>query len=116
MRQLAALLLLTSCALPTEPVGEAADAAEPCDCSALPVTPCSRPACDDGVCYLAHTPDGDLADVEQPHGDCLTSVCVGLTVVEVYEPHDPPVLPDGCVVALCTPAGVAWIERDGCYP
>lgn len=114
---LACLAALAGCISPTaEPIGEAADAAEPCDCSALPVTPCSRPACDNGTCYLEHTPDGEPADVDQPHGDCATAVCVGLRVVQAYEPHDAPMLPDHCLVALCTPGGVAWLERDGCYP
>ena len=109
---------LCSCAAPlAEPTGEASDAAMACDCSALPTTPCSRPACDEhGVCYLDHTDDGDPADMDQPHGDCMTAVCVGLAVVQTFEPHDPPMLPDHCLVAWCTPVGVAWIERDGCYP
>lgn len=88
-----------------------------CDCGGLPTTPCSRPACDDhGTCYLDHTPDGEAADVAQVHGDCLTAVCVGLKVVQVYEPHDRPTLPDECVASVCTPAGPAWVERDACLP
>lgn len=111
------LAALTSCAAPlAEPTGEASDATEACDCSALPTTPCSRPACDDGVCYLDHTPDGEPADVDQPHGDCMTAVCVGLRVVQAYEPHDRPTLPDGCLTSLCTPFGPVWVERDGCSP
>ena len=122
-----AALALPACTLAAAPSGPedapahgtAADASPApwCDCGGLPVTPCSRPACTDkGVCYLDHTLDGEAADVEQVHGDCATSVCVGLEVVQLYEPHDPPMLPDGCLAALCTPGGAAWVERDGCYP
>lgn len=86
------------------------------DCVDLPTTPCVRPACD-GVCYLVSVPDGEMPDgVDQPHGDCATLVCMGLQVVKILETHDPPVLPDDCVVALCTEKGVVWIEREGCYP
>ena len=114
---IACLAALAGCAAPlAEPTGEATDAAEACDCAGLPTTPCSRPVCDDGTCYLAHTPDGDPADVDQPHGDCETAVCVGLAVVQAYEPHDRPSLPDGCLTSLCTPLGPVWIERDGCLP
>lgn len=114
-------LALPACALPTghtdaqEAPAEVALPSTPCDCSALPTTPCSRPACDEhGTCYLAHTTDGEPADVDQPHGDCLTAVCVGLAVVQAYEPHDRPTLPGPCVTSLCTPAGPVWIARDEC--
>lgn len=115
---IACLAALAGCAASlAEPTGEAADATEPCDCAELPTTPCSRPACDEhGVCYLDHTPTGDPADVEQPHGDCATEVCINLRVVHAYEPHDRPTLPDGCLTSLCTPFGPVWVERDGCLP
>ena len=101
---------------PEDAPGEAMAADTWCDCDGLPTTPCSRPACDEhGTCYLDHTADGEPAD-EQPHGDCLTAVCVGLEVVQVYEPHDRPTLPDGCLTSVCTPAGPVWTERDGCLP
>ena len=117
---LLAFLTLPACALPTGPTDAQEAPAEvalpftPCDCDGLPTTPCSRPACDDGTCYLEHTDDGEPADVDQPHGDCLTAVCVGLAVVQAYEPHDRPTLPDICGASLCTPAGPVWIARDGC--
>lgn len=123
---LAALLALPACVLasptssPEDAPGqvEAADTSPApwCDCGGLPTTPCSRPACTaEGVCYLDHTPTGEPAD-EQPHGDCLTAVCVGLEVVQVYEPHDRPTLSDECLTSTCTPGGPVWTERDGCYP
>ena len=61
-----------------------------CDCSGLPVTLCSHPVCDDGVCYLAHVPDGELADVDQVHGDCVVVRCYGLEAVTELEIHDAP--------------------------
>ena len=121
--RLALLAALPACTLdaapssPEDAPGEAMAADTWCDCDGLPVAPCSRPACDgNGVCYLDHTLDGEAADVDQPHGDCLTAVCIGLAVVQAYEPHDRPTLPDACVTSVCTPTGPVWTERDGCLP
>lgn len=121
LRFLLLLSALPACTLaagagsPEDAPGVVALASGDCDCSALPTTPCSRPACDDGTCYLAHTPDGEPADVDQPHGDCATAVCVGLAVVQAYEPHDAPTLPDECVVSVCELTGPVFYVRPACF-
>lgn len=82
------------------------------DCSFIPTTACSRPACFGGVCVQFNTPNGEPADTPQHHGDCKTFVCWNLAVIAVAEPHDPPFLPGPCVTSYCRGAVPVIVKRD----
>lgn len=101
------LLTLNACVAmsETDRIAETEQALDKCetviDCSFIPVAPCSRPACDNGVCIQDNTPNGEPADVFQAHGDCITLVCDKLDVVIMAEPHDIPFPPWECAKSFC---------------
>lgn len=86
----------------TEEVEQALDKCESVfDCSFIPVAPCSRPMCAEGVCIQDNTPNGEPADVPQIHGDCITLTCDKLDVVITAESHDIPFPPWECARSYC---------------
>lgn len=107
MKKAILALLLTACAIPveSETIGTTEQALDECkteaDCAFIPTKPCSRPACDDGVCVQENTPDGELANAIQLHGDCRKTVCVGLVATTIAEPHDYPFAASKCERSYC---------------
>lgn len=107
MLRLLPIALLTACALPaeTEPVSETSQAIEECatvyDCGFIPTKPCSQPACVGGFCVQQNTPNGELANAIQVHGDCRKTVCNNLQPIVVAEAKDIPFPPWECARSYC---------------